>query len=79
MRSSRASQPQQWNGRYGCIDEGTLPDDEHIVRSEKDVLDYASSTSPVFGVKGPSVLSKDTYMHSVLEEASKIGGSIYSK
>lgn len=79
----------QWNGHFGCtycLDEGTqvshvriyLPDDEHIVRSEKDLLKHAmkaASSSPVFGVKGPSVLSpylnivKDTaidYMHAML-------------
>lgn len=84
----------QWNGHYGCTyceDEGTqkshvrlyLPDDEHNSRSEKDILKYAekaSITSPVFGVKGSSVLSpylnivKDTvvdYMHAVLEGVTK--------
>ena len=84
----------QWNGRYGCthcLDEGTqvshvrlyLPNEQHTPRLEKDVLEYikqASSSSPVFGVKGPSVLSpylnivKDTvidYMHAVLEGVTK--------
>lgn len=84
----------QWNGRYGCthcLDEGTqkshvrvyLPNDRHNVRSEEDVLKYArtaSKSSPVFGVKGPSVLSpylnivKDTaidYMHAVLEGVAR--------
>ena len=84
----------QWNGRYGCtycMDEGTqvshvhvyLPDDEHVVRSEKQILQYAEEASsgfPKFGVKGSSVLSpylnivKDTaidYMHAVLEGVVK--------
>lgn len=84
----------QWNGHYGCthcLDEGTqvshvrlyLPHDEHTPRSEKDLLKHAmkaSNGSPVFGVKGPSVLSpylnlvKDTvidYMHAVLGGVTK--------
>ena len=84
----------QWNGRYGCtycLDEGSqvshvrlyLPNDEHTTRLEKDVLKYAkqaNSRSPLFGIKGPSVLSpylnivKDTaidYMHAVLEGVTK--------
>ena len=61
----------QWNGHYGCthcLDEGTqvshvriyLPGDKHAVRTERDSLKWAtkaSTGSPVFGVKGPSVLS----------------------
>lgn len=84
----------QWNGHYGCtycLDEGTqvshvriyLPDDEHTVRTDKQILQYAqeaSGNSPKFGVKGSSVLSpylnivKDTaidYMHAVLEGVVK--------
>lgn len=84
----------QWNGRYGCtfcLDEGTqvshvrlyLPSDQHATRAEKEVLECAqkaSSSSPMLGVKGPSVLSpylnivKDTaidYMHAVLEGVAK--------
>ncbi len=84
----------QWNGRYGCthcVDEGTqvshvrlyLPGDTHSARSEKHTLECARSASsslPVFGVKGISELSpyinivKDTtidYMHAVLEGVAK--------
>ncbi len=81
----------QWNGRHGCthcLDEGThvrvyLPNDSHTARTEKQVLKdaaSASSSSPVSGVKGESVLSpylnivKDTaidYMHAVLEGVTK--------
>ena len=84
----------QWNGAHGCthcLDKGTqvshvrlyLPNDEHLVRTEKDIekcLEKASSISPVHGVKGLSVLSpyinivKDTvidYMHAVLEGVTK--------
>ena len=80
----------QWNGRYGCtycLDKGKqvshariyLPDDEHKMRKEKELLQHAqeaSAGSPVLGVKGLSILSsyvniiKDTaidYMHAVLE------------
>ncbi len=60
----------QWNGRFGCtycLDEGSqvshvrlhLPDDAHNTRSEKHVRECAGKAtkdSPVFGVKGPSVL-----------------------
>ena len=85
----------QWNGNYGCtycLDTGTqvshtriyLPNDDHKSRTEKDTLKCAKEASntatPVFGVKGYSVLSpylnivKDTaidYMHAVLEGVAK--------
>ncbi len=84
----------QWNGRYGCthcLDEGTqvshvrmyLPNDNHTARKEKQVIQHAKQacgSSPIFGVKGVSVLSpymnivKDTaidYMHAVLEGVTK--------
>lgn len=84
----------QWNGKHGCthcLDQGTqvshvriyLPDDHHNLRSEKQIFECAekaSSSSPVLGVKGLSVLSpylnivKDTtidYMHAVLEGVTK--------
>ena len=62
----------QWNSRYGCtycLDEGAqlsrgirvnLPDDEHTVHTEKQLLECAqeaSARSPLLGVKGSSVIS----------------------
>ena len=84
----------QWNGQYGCtycLDQGTqisrvrvyLPNAAHTARKERSVLQHAQEalgSSPVCGVKGPSVLSpylnivKDTvidYMHAVLEGVAK--------
>ena len=85
----------QWNGRYGCnncLDIGTqeshrrlyLPDDEHKPRTEKETFKHANQAtrndSPVYGVKGQSVLTpylnitKDVpidYMHAVLEGVAR--------
>lgn len=85
----------QWNGHYGCsycLDEGTqvshrrlyLPNDQHTPRIEKDTIQHAveavSNSAPVFGIKGPSILSpylnivKDVpidYMHAALEGVIK--------
>ena len=72
----------QWNGKHGCthcLDEGTqvshvriyLPDDDHNVRCEKQLLQYAEEASgslPKFGVKGPSVLSP--YLNIVKDTCS---------
>jgi hypothetical protein len=85
----------QWNGAYGCnccLDVGVheshrrlyLPNAEHKIRCEKDVMRYAGEAvcknRPVYGVKGNSVLTphlnivKDIpidYMHAVLEGVTK--------
>ena len=62
----------QYNGRYGCLyclDEGIyfphrrlyLPSDNHRPRNMKDMTKWAKQAieqgRPVFGVKGPSILS----------------------
>ncbi len=91
-----ATNMKQFNGEYGCTyctDKGTvigrntrvyLPDDTHITRTPHDmgqwVRDAERTGSPVFGVKGRSVFSKDLqlpqcipidYMHAVLEGVFK--------
>lgn len=85
----------QYNGHYGCaycLDRGTytshrrlyLPTDEHTPRSHSDIKQWATQAEeqgePIFGVKGPSVLSPFInivtavpvdYMHAVLEGVVK--------
>ena len=82
----------QYNGRYGCLyclDEGVhishrrlyLPSDNHRPRNMKDMSKWATEEgTPVFGVKGPSVLSSTIdivksvpidYMHAILEGNTK--------
>ena len=85
----------QYNGRYGCLyclDEGIyfshrrlyLPSDNHRPRNMKDMTKWAKQAieqgRPVFGVKGPSILSSSIdivksvpidYMHAILEGITK--------
>ena len=85
----------QYNGKYGCnycLDEGQhisrrrlfLPTDPHTPRSSvhlrQSTLEAQQQGTPVFGVKGPSVLSSYIniltdvpvdYMHAVLEGVTK--------
>lgn len=85
----------QFNGKYGCLyclDEGKhvsnrhlyFPEDDHKPRSTHDMKQWAEeaerSGSPVYGVKGKSVLSSHInivdsvpvdYMHAVLEGVTK--------
>lgn len=85
----------QFNGRYGCaycLDKGTyanhrmlyLPGDSHERRKRRDLRKWAEDAEkqgkPVFGVKGPSILSPYIdifkavpvdYMHAVLEGMTK--------
>ena len=81
----------QYNGKYGCLyclDEGLhishcriyLPSDSHQARNIKDIHKWSEQAikdgKPIFGVKGPSVLTQCLniitsvpidYMHAILE------------
>ena len=85
----------QYNGRYGCLyclDEGMhisncrlyLPCENHRPRNMKHMSKWAKQATqeekPIFGVKGPSILSSSIeivksvpkdYMHAILEGITK--------